>query len=124
METVSAQVASKLSIRRTKGESPLLRTSRQKLAGGISRLESALERRRGLSTLDTIKSLSRRLRPDARKFEAPVRSNPTPWPSPRDFVISSHGSEARTPDLGRTEIEAPGCGARRWLDDGPIGRTL
>jgi len=41
METVSAQVASKL--RRTKGESPFLRTSRQKLAGGISRLESACE---------------------------------------------------------------------------------
>ena len=43
METVSAQVASKLSIRSTKGESPLLRTSRQKLAGGISCLESACE---------------------------------------------------------------------------------
>jgi hypothetical protein len=36
METVSAQDASKLSIRRRKGESPLLRASRQKLAARIS----------------------------------------------------------------------------------------
>jgi hypothetical protein len=52
METVSAQIASKLSIRRTKGESPLLRASRQKLTGGISRLESACEHSGRLGALD------------------------------------------------------------------------
>ena len=52
METVSAQVASKLSIRRDEGRGPLLRTSRQKLAGGISRLETACEHSGHLGTFD------------------------------------------------------------------------
>jgi len=50
-ETVSAQLAPKLSIRGRKGESPLLRASRQSLTAGKSRIEVALERRR-LGALD------------------------------------------------------------------------
>jgi hypothetical protein len=50
-ETVSAQLAPKLSIRGRKGESPLLRASRQSLTAGKSRIEIALERRR-LGALD------------------------------------------------------------------------
>jgi len=43
-ETVWAQLAPKLSIRGRKGESPLLRASRQSLTAGKSRIEIALER--------------------------------------------------------------------------------
>jgi len=50
-ETVWAQLAPKLSIRGRKGESPLLRASRQSLTAGKSRIEVALERRR-LGALD------------------------------------------------------------------------
>ena len=57
METVSAQVASKISIRRRKGESPLLRTSRQKPEA--YRASKARGNTRAASVLSiTIKSLS------------------------------------------------------------------
>jgi hypothetical protein len=52
METVSAQDASKLSIRRRKCESPLLRASHQSFAAGKSRIESTLERFGRFGALD------------------------------------------------------------------------
>ncbi len=52
METVSAHDASKLSIRRRKCESPLLRASHQSFAAGKSRIESTLERYGRFGALD------------------------------------------------------------------------
>jgi hypothetical protein len=52
METVSARDASKLSIRRRKCESPLLRASHQSFAAGKSRIESTLERSGRFGALD------------------------------------------------------------------------
>ena len=75
METVSAQVASKLSIRRTKGEAHFFAPVDRSSPEAYRALKPRVNTRDASGLSITIKSFSCRLRPDAEKFAAPVCSN-------------------------------------------------
>jgi len=91
METVSAQDASKLSIRRRKCESPLFRASHQSFAAGKSRIESTLERSGRFGALDHDQVIVLRLRPDGERFAATVRSNRPSISRLRASAFGAHG---------------------------------
>ena len=82
METVSAQVASKLSIRRTKGEAHFFAPVDRSSPEAYRALKARVNTRDASGLSITIKSLSWRVSPDAEKFAAPVRSK-RPSPAPR-----------------------------------------